>query len=235
MININKKDRKILYELDVDARQPLSKIASSVNTSKQVVDYRIKRLVKLGVIKGFCTVIDHSKLGYFSFRVYLKLRNISPTKQKEMLQYLNNNNDIWWLVTIDGDWDIDFVVLVKNIFDYYKIWEDFTSLYMQYIYKHETTVYSNIQEFPKSYLINKENKSAGLLISSTREELDLDNLDLKILGLLSTNARMETVQIAREAKVDSRTIIKRIKNLRDKKVIVGYSVIINLNKLGYRH
>lgn len=235
MREIDKTDRKILYELDTDARQPLSKIAASVRTSKQVVDYRIKRLVKMGVIKCFCTVIDHSKLGYFSFRVYLKLRNISPAKQKEILQYLNNNDDIWWLVTIDGYWDLDFVVLVKNVFDYHHLWEDFTELYQPYIYKHETTVYSHIQEFPKSYLINEENKSAGLLISSTREELDLDNLDLKILRLLSTNARMETVQMARETKVDSRTIIKRIKDLRDKKVIVGYSAIIDLNRLGYRH
>ena len=157
MKEVDKIDRKILYELDIDARQPLSKIASNVGTSKQVVDYRIKRLVKLGIIKGFSTVIDHSKLGYFSFRVYIKLRNISPTKQKEMIQYLNNNNDIWWLVTVDGDWDIDFVVLVKNAFDFYRIWEEFINLFMNYIFKHEVTVYSHIQEFPKSYLINKKN------------------------------------------------------------------------------
>ncbi|MDO8655922.1 MAG: Lrp/AsnC family transcriptional regulator [Nanoarchaeota archaeon] len=235
MERIDKLDRKIIYELGINARQALSRLASLVGTSKQVVDYRMKRLVERGIIKGFWTVIDHSRLGYFSFRVYLKLRNISPAKQQEMLHYLQHHKDIWWLVTIDGDWDIDFVVLVKDVFHYYHIWEEFIHRFMRYIYKHETAVYSHIQEFPKSYLIGKENKSSGIVISSKREEIKVDEIDLKLLQLISTNARMEIVQLAKEVKLDVRTVMKRIKMLTDKKIIAGYSAIIDLNKLGYRH
>ena len=44
MIKINLKDRKILYELDKNARQPLSQIGKNVRLYKSAVDYRIKKL-----------------------------------------------------------------------------------------------------------------------------------------------------------------------------------------------
>ena len=43
-INLDLKDRKILYELDSNSRQPLSQIAKKVGLSKEVVNYRIRRL-----------------------------------------------------------------------------------------------------------------------------------------------------------------------------------------------
>ena len=44
---IDKKDRRILYELDLNARQPLVSIAKKTGLSQQVVDYRIKRLERM--------------------------------------------------------------------------------------------------------------------------------------------------------------------------------------------
>ncbi len=235
MKEIDKKDKKILYELDIHARQPLSKIAGNIGTSKQVVEYRVNRLIRLGIIKGFFTVIDHSKLGYFSFRVYVKLRKISPEKQREMVAYLNKNKNIWWFVTVDGHYDLDFVILVKDVFAYYPIWEEILSLYKAYIYEHETVVYSHIQGFPKSYLIGKKNEEEGFLISFKREELELDLLDFQILRLMSINARIEIVELARQTKAAIKTVVQRIKSMEKRKIIVGYRALINLSKIGYRY
>ena len=66
MEKIDVKDRKILYELDFDSRQPFSKIGKKVGLHKNVVIYRIKRLQERGIIRNFYTVIDSFKLGYQS-------------------------------------------------------------------------------------------------------------------------------------------------------------------------
>ena len=75
MIKIDLKDRKIIYQLALDARQPVSKIAKKVRLSPQVVEYKIKRLENLGVITGYYTCIDISKIGYSIFKIYFKLQN----------------------------------------------------------------------------------------------------------------------------------------------------------------
>ena len=43
MVELDLKDKKILFELDFDARQSYSEIAKKVRLSKQVVEYRIKK------------------------------------------------------------------------------------------------------------------------------------------------------------------------------------------------
>ena len=59
-------DKKILFELDKDARITTSSLAKKIRKSKQFVDYRIKRLEQEKIISGYISVIDYSRLGYTS-------------------------------------------------------------------------------------------------------------------------------------------------------------------------
>ena len=52
----------------------------------------------------------------------------------------------------------------------------------------------------------------------------IDNLDLEILKLLVSDARMPTVEIAKKLKSNVITIHSRIKRLVDEKVILNFSV-----------
>ena len=77
-------DKKILFELDKNSRITTSSIAKQIRKSKQFVDYRIKRLEEEKVILGYTTVIDYSKLGYTSIRVYFKYHKITPEQQNQL-------------------------------------------------------------------------------------------------------------------------------------------------------
>ncbi|MCX6777676.1 MAG: winged helix-turn-helix transcriptional regulator, partial [Candidatus Micrarchaeota archaeon] len=72
--SLDLRDRRILYELDVDARATLLRIAKRVGLSKDAVKYRIGNLVSSGAAKGFIAVIDTARLGYITFGVFLKFR-----------------------------------------------------------------------------------------------------------------------------------------------------------------
>jgi len=44
MIDIDKKDRKILYQLNLDSRQTVTQIGRKINIIKDVATYRIKKI-----------------------------------------------------------------------------------------------------------------------------------------------------------------------------------------------
>jgi len=71
MVKIDLKDRKILYELDLNCRQSNTQIGKTVGLKKDVVSYRIKRLQEQGIIKNFWTEINTFKFGYFGLRLTL--------------------------------------------------------------------------------------------------------------------------------------------------------------------
>jgi DNA-binding Lrp family transcriptional regulator len=53
MEKLDVKDRKILYHLDLDSRQPFSQLGKKVGLSKDLVAYRVKKLHERGIIKNF--------------------------------------------------------------------------------------------------------------------------------------------------------------------------------------
>ena len=88
---LNAKDRKVLAELDFDARQSNSQIGRKVGLSKEVVHYRIQKLLEEGVILRFHTVVNYFKLGIVKFKLYLRLTNASRKKVEEIEEEILRN------------------------------------------------------------------------------------------------------------------------------------------------
>ena len=78
MQKIDAIDRKILYELDLNSRQPISQISKKTHIHENSVKYRMKKLEKLGVIQNYYTVIDSLKFGYLPVKLYLKFEFTTP-------------------------------------------------------------------------------------------------------------------------------------------------------------
>ena len=114
MVKIDVKDRKILYELDKNSRASFSKIAKSVRLSQETVRYRVNNMIKKGVINKFFTVVDPAKLGYAFYKVLVKLHNVDSEKIDEIVSYLHKKDSVVWFVSIDGNYDLGFVVKVTK-------------------------------------------------------------------------------------------------------------------------
>ena len=61
MEKLDLKDRKILYELDLDSRQLFRAIGKKVGLSKDVVNSRVKKMHGRGIIKGYYAVVYFAK------------------------------------------------------------------------------------------------------------------------------------------------------------------------------
>lgn len=61
----------------------------------------------------------------------------------------------------------------------------------------------------------------------------IDELDRKILSLITTNARIPYLEVARECKVSGAAIHQRIQRLSKLGVITGSEFIINPKKIGF--
>src|SRR5690606_10860635 len=58
-------------------------------------------------------------------------------------------------------------------------------------------------------------------------EYKLDEIDLKILGMMQNNARINNSEIARELGMAPSAVLERVKKLEQKEAIIAYSARIN--------
>lgn len=62
---------------------------------------------------------------------------------------------------------------------------------------------------------------------------EIDSRDWKILYELCKDARMSRIQLAKKLRMSKNTVVSRIRKLEEKRIIKGYTTIMNQWKLGY--
>ena len=221
-----------MYLLDIDGRVSYSKLAKKTKMSKQLVKYRIERLEKEGFVKGFYTMIDTSRLGFTTFRVYLKFRNINSENKKEIIAYLKEQKQIWAVVLIAGKWDIALGISVRDIYQFYNAWEAILEKYITNIRDYKISIYSPVYHFAKAYLIDKKD-SSKIRILGGKGKADFDEIDVRIMIILSKNARISLIELSRQVKISPELASYRIKQLEKKEIIQGFRAMIDVSKLGY--
>src|SRR3989338_2857798 len=213
MYEFDLKDKRLLYELDCNSMQTIQQLAKKIGLSKDAIKYRINKLINEGIIKSFNAVIDTGKLGFLSFRLLLKFYHLSPALEKEILAFLLKNKNLVWLVRVEGNWDVNTWFLYKSVEEMSLFWQELLRRYNNYIDKKEIGIYSNVTYFGRAYLLKNKYNSFSMPIVSLPKEIKLDKSKLMIVELLSKNARMSVVNIAKATGITPKTIINKIKEI----------------------
>ena len=234
MGNLDLKDRKILYQLDLNCRQSNNQIGRKVGLSKEVVNYRIKRMQEQGVIKGFWTAINSLKLGYFAFRIYINFLDVNHDVKKEIIHYFKTYKNIRCLETAKGPVDLGAVLWADDIFNFNQFWNKTLDKYGNYFENYSVSILSQINCLKKTYLISNEyenNDREFYKINCPGNPEQIDKLDYQILNEIAINARIPLSELSKKLKTSSQAINYRIKNLMKKGIILAFRVAIDTSEL----
>jgi len=238
MTKLDLKDRKILYELDLNCRQSNSQIGKKVGLKRDVVAYRIKKLQDEGVIKFFWTNINAYKLGYLVFRFYINYQYVTPPIKEEITTYLIRDKHTWVVASLVGKYDLSVVVWVKDLTDFYSFWEKLLDKFADYFSNKVFSIYVKAFSYPRSYLLpndyDKSDRDKYEIVGGGKSA-KVDDLDFQILNIISENAREALINLAEKFNTSSQTINYRLKNLEKLGVIQGYRVAIDITKLNLQY
>jgi len=234
MAKLDKFDLKLLTELENNARQTLSQIAKKLNTSQQVVSYKIKSLENRKIVGGYYTLINLTKLGYTSYRTMIRLSNIDEQKHKEITEYLMKHSNVLWLVECGGRWDLIVNFMAHNIIQYDIFLREFKNKFPQQIQNYDILTTLEVNYFGRDYFTKKSREiKKPLYFGREFKPEKVDKVDLQILNLISEKARLNSVEIAEKIGISPNTVILRIKNMEKSGLIQGFKPLIHLENTPY--
>lgn len=120
-IKLNKNDIKIIKELARNARMPIIDISSKTKLSVETVRYSIKKLESSGIIQAYKPQIDVIKIGYMWYMMLIKFNYCSETKQKEFIDFLKRQKQVFYIVKGVGNWGLTIDLHIKNIEEFDEI------------------------------------------------------------------------------------------------------------------
>ncbi len=230
---IDEKDRKILEELDYNARQTDSEIAKKVGLSKQVVNYRIKDLIKKGIIMNFYTIVNTGHFGLDSFYVFLQLENINKDQEIALLNKLNSLDFVGWMVSSMGKWDAVLLVNAPSVSKFESFLEKIISICGKYLHDYMITTLVTAEHIGYKAVGDKPYLS-GIKQTERISSIKLDIIDKKILQEISQNSRLPITEISFKTKIPIHVIKYHLKNLIKNKIILAFKPQISVHKLGYQ-
>ena len=233
---IDLKDRRIIYELDGNSRQSLTQVGKKVGLKKDVVSYRIKRMLDEKIISCFYTVIDAYKLGYSIYRLYINFQYVNEEIKNKIIKYFSNYRNICTVGEARGKYDLIVVVWVNDLSEFYRFWSDALERYGEYF---ETKIFSSYIHgvgFRQSYLLpekyNLEDRKDHEFFG-VGKKVEIDKTDYHLLNEIALNARAQLIDLAEKLNCSSQTINYRIKRLKKEGLIQAFRVAINLPLIGY--
>jgi Lrp/AsnC family transcriptional regulator, leucine-responsive regulatory protein len=217
------KDRKILKELFENARTSFSTIAKRVGLSKEVVAYRVKKLIERGILIGFNTVIDVQKLGWEIYFINIKLRNLDNAIEKEIIDFLIKHPNIAQVLKCIGRQDLILKVFVKDYVEANNLMKKVEVQFKTHLGEYSIDFVEQEVPIPVPFLYEpfkiKEYVDAP---KKDTKDFSAAPTDLQILKALSHNARMPTTEIAKKMGMSRELVRHHLKKLEKNKVIVKY-------------
>jgi DNA-binding Lrp family transcriptional regulator len=234
MSNIDSKDMRILRELDIDARRSNSEIGRKLRISKEVVKYRIDRLVESGVIVNFVTITNYFRLGISKYKLYLRLRNVDTEKQEEIGNYFKGHRKTEWVITCTGRWDMIVGFLVNNVNEFDEEIQNMMNRFSTYIQEKAVTTTLHLVHHLREYLKESpERENASVVFHTTADkQVEIDETDKEIIRILTKNARIPIRVISKRLGLTPRIVHYRMKRMEREGVILAYKILVDPKKMG---
>jgi DNA-binding Lrp family transcriptional regulator len=230
MKKLDNVDKRLLFELDKNARIPETHLAKMVGKSKESVRYRIKKLQEQGIIQGFSIWIDPVRIGYKPAKFYLNIANI-PEKKEELINYVKKDKRLFWLGVAEGAWNIGLTFFVKSNKEFFELKKELSTKFGDLILESYNAVPVGVYVCDRNFFHKTETE--WTILFGTEENHQLEDIDKKILKDLFLNSRMSVVEIAKKHQSTVDIVRNHIKKLEEKKIIFRYRVNTDHNLLGY--
>lgn len=248
-VKLDLKDLRIIELLTVNCRYSIKDISKAVQLSKDAVRYRINSLIEQGTIYKFLTLINFSALGYDQYYVNLELQNLTPQREKNIIEKLKNNPNTFFIIKTSGRWDLFIGLACKGVQHFDKVLRQIYTICGNNLSDSDSVAW--IKDYKYTHTIEgiklgtllqykKRNPSFSKELFSKTKEFEfkkpekIDKKDFQILKILSENPRIELKELGEKIHLTGEAVRYRIKNLINKDIVLGFTAVPNYFALGYQ-
>ncbi len=226
-------DRKILYELEKDGRASISQVAKTIKKSVSFVQYRLHKLEQQGILIDHIMIVDRSKLGFKTYRIYLRIVNHHQTKA--VIDYLRQKPEVYTLQKILGKFQLYLSLYARDVQFLEDFIVDLVKRFDQVIVGYRRMLVYRAYSFAHNILFEDWPQLHHDVQLSASEEMPLTEKEKKVLDILSIDPRMSFTQLAEQLHSERGTARRIYAQLIQKKVIAVIRPSLELHRLGYVH
>lgn len=207
-----------------------AKIAKMLRTKSSTIQYHLKRLVDDGTFR-LRAFVNPFALGYSPYVMFFSCQATTPTAISKLIKNLSNHPRVVWIGSLAGEFQFGLTLLSRSeaelreiLFDIAKDGDAlFTSKVIAPRFK--------VDVFNRTYLTETKVDRVSLTVMESHSVEKIDLLDHQILTFTANGPFQSIRGLARELSAPFSTVERRIKSLREKGIIKGFSYSVDIDRL----
>ena len=244
---MDKLDKKILYLLSLNCRLSNMAIARHLQTSREVVSYRIQRMMEQEILHGFLTLINAQALAKKMIIVGIKVH--ASVKIQELLEAFEKHPSVTAVRHCGGIFDVVMTIQANNDEECYVVFHGFLEKYASAIKCHE--IFSKLEQHFSSVYLLLDNNDEKKKLEQIQEHkgnsfirdfqtrpmstiASTDQQDQDILAILNHDARISLADLSAKTGISFFQLQKRIKSLIRGNIIQAFIPYFSLVKCGFQ-
>ena len=222
-------DKKLLALLDREGRITFSEMARALRHGRDIVEYRYRRAIESGLLKGVAPIIDPSALGLSAFKTYVRF--VAPEDDREtLMKELRAHPNALCCALCHGPWDLVFNVAALSPHHFFQIRNEILKNSFGRIRDIAFSVITDMRHYLRKHLI--VNPAPEWRIFAGEKRIDLNDVDNIIIQNLLQDGRMSLAEIARRTNSSEGMVRNRIQHFEETGLIAGYRGVLNREAFG---
>ncbi|MEA3515416.1 MAG: winged helix-turn-helix transcriptional regulator [Nanoarchaeota archaeon] len=121
---LDSTDKRILKELAANARINIVDLAAKTKLTRDVINYRLKRLTKEKIIHQYRCYLNLHELGINHYKIIFRIKNFDMQTEKQLKSYVSLHKKATQLLKLIGSWDLEIEFETEDEDELYKILTD---------------------------------------------------------------------------------------------------------------
>lgn len=234
ILRLNARESAVLGAYGLNADTPLKQIRDATGYRDHTIRYTMSRLIARGLVRRR-TFVNIYPLGFQDHAIFFALASHSQKQRQGLITYLKSSASVSWLTQLGGDFHFGMALVAKNLSQVTDFLDRVSDVFPGMFFDKSLSVRVSLTIYPKKYLspvVKKNKRHTSLFFGTTGESVEIDNRDHLILNALEQAEFTSDRDLARKLSLPHSSLELRLKQLRNKKIIVGEYFHLDVTRLG---
>ena len=232
-MRFNTKQLSLLHILELNAAQSVGALGRHIKSSEPMVRHYIRGFIEHKIITQRQPIIDMRGLGFTHHIVYISVHSQSQQHLDKIIEFLSTCPRVTWIFELASEFQLAFSISAEQVEHVVNTLDLLVAKFGRVVNDKTVVTQTGFRYVGRRYLAPKQNKENISINLGARNKIkNIDALDQQILAAMANTQDSSPSGVARELKQPIATINRRIKDLENRQIIVGYFHWIHSDKLG---
>ncbi len=228
-MSLSDKEATILAAAELRAQAPIEVLREESGYREHIVRHALRRLRQREVIRPL-PVINLHRIGFSVYNVFFSSAALGKTARQALVKSCVSAPEVMWVGEFSGEYHYGVAFCARRPAHVIDFLHGISRKHKDVFLEKAVSLTISSTLYPRRYLSSRRFSVEPIHIRYTNDPVEVDELDMRVLGALSTFGDLSHRQLASKVRVPLSTLELRIKKLREKKVIVGDIYVVSPSK-----